>query len=229
MKISCGEIKLGQSTTIFNNQSGFHSTKRLMNHQITLLLLIGLFSASFAIRASTSISASLPAMGKSMELHEGYKLTESESNKCSIKDVTYPWYHHTLSIPGVRFSAEENAIFDEYFVEYVNLKTGKFTCKDYERVLRARRARCPNNSYPCSMSVGSYAPKVYVDRATQNQDKAFPPKDTPSYPLIEKVLYGKPRHNKDLTYWFRNYLLQSTKNGRIQNLKNVNWNVYGDP
>jgi hypothetical protein len=62
---------------------------------------------------------------------------------------------------------------------------------------------------------------------SENQGVTFPASG--SFPLIEKVLYGVPGNDIDMTAWFKNYFMQNQVGGRLVNHP-INFNsIYGDP
>jgi hypothetical protein len=64
-------------------------------------------------------------------------------------------------------------------------------------------------------------------RFAENQAVNFPASG--SFPIIEKVLYGVPGNDIDMTAWFRNYFMQNQVDGKLINHP-INFNsIYGDP
>jgi hypothetical protein len=66
-----------------------------------------------------------------------------------------------------------------------------------------------------------------IARFAENQPVTFPASG--SFPILDKVLYGVPGNDIDMTAWFKNYFMQNQVGGRLVNHP-INFNsIYGDP
>jgi hypothetical protein len=67
-----------------------------------------------------------------------------------------------------------------------------------------------------------------ISTFAENQAVQFPPSSVAAFPVIQKVLYGVPGFDIDMTEWFRSYFFQNQVNGRLN--KQINFNsIFGDP
>eukprot|EP01080_Neovahlkampfia_damariscottae_P010943 gene10943-3649_t len=98
---------------------------------------------------------------------------------------------------------------------------------------RLPNSQLPFQAAPYTISSGdvhySRAHKYLTSKFNDFQPVTFPEVAGSSLPIIQKVLYGTPGHDIDMTAWFRNYFIQHQVNGKLENHLIHFHHVYGDP
>jgi hypothetical protein len=184
-----------------------------MKSPIFLLILFYFYIVQASVHSSFASNA-----GAQVGFTKTTKFWDDSKNT-NLLEGQYP------SITSVVYDGKDiTDWFISYFLQYS--QHGRLNV-DVVKVMKNtfRQNSNPGLSGEITYTVSRFFQKVA--KFEQNQPVTFP--EFGSFPLIDKVFYGVPGNDIDMTAWFKNYFMQNQVGGRLVNHP-INFDsIYGDP